>query len=211
MAQRRSDRERYKYGICLNDECSKCKSKEVQQISARKEFVCEECGAELRECPPPKKTNPKPIIIGVVAVLLLGGIGAAVALLPKSEPQDEPAPVEQVAEEPAPAEPAVEPEPAPEPEPVAAPEPAPQEPKKAAPAQPKLDYGKWNGGWKNGLPHGTGTMTYTKQHLIDKRDPQQRTAEKGDYIMGEFYEGKLVQGVWKGADNEVKGHIMIGR
>ena len=53
----RGERLRYRYGICLNDNCSKCKSKEVQQIAARKELVCEECGKPLRECPPPK-TGP---------------------------------------------------------------------------------------------------------------------------------------------------------
>ena len=34
-----SERLRYRYGICLNDGCSKCKAKEVQEIPARKEFV----------------------------------------------------------------------------------------------------------------------------------------------------------------------------
>jgi hypothetical protein len=73
-----------------------------------------------------------------------------------------------------------------------------------------IDYGKWSGSWKNGSPHGTGTMTYTKQHLIDKRDPQKRMAVKGDYIIGEFANGKLVQGVWYDSNNNVKGSIIIG-
>ena len=77
---RNNDRVRYRYGICLNDNCEKCKSKEVQEIPARKDFVCQnpECGKPLRECPPPKKgSNTKliAIIAGVVVLLvIIGGI-----------------------------------------------------------------------------------------------------------------------------------------
>ncbi len=74
-----------------------------------------------------------------------------------------------------------------------------------------LSYGKWSGSWQSGKPHGMGTMTYTQSHLIDTRDPQKRTAQSGDYIIGEFYEGKLVQGVWYDASGNVKGSIIIGR
>ncbi len=74
-----------------------------------------------------------------------------------------------------------------------------------------LSYGKWSGEWKGGKPHGMGTMTYTKSHLIDTRDQQKRTAQAGDYIIGEFYEGKLVQGRWYDASNNIKGSIIIGR
>ena len=37
----------FRYGQCLNDGCSKCKSKEIQEIPARKDFVCQECGKEI--------------------------------------------------------------------------------------------------------------------------------------------------------------------
>lgn len=82
--------------------------------------------------------------------------------------------------------------------------------KKQSTATGSIDYGKWSGAWKNGKPNGTGTMRYTKEHLIDNRDPQKRTAVKGDYIIGEFANGKLVQGVWYDSDNNVKGSIIIG-
>lgn len=77
--ERRSDGERFKYGQCLNDDggCSKCKSKEIQKIPLRKDFVCAECGSELRECPPPPPPPPiwkwVAIGVGVVAVLGTGG------------------------------------------------------------------------------------------------------------------------------------------
>lgn len=77
--ERRSDGERFKYGQCLNDDggCSKCKSKEIQKIPLRKDFVCAECGSELRECPPPPPPPPiwkwVAIGVGVVAALGIGG------------------------------------------------------------------------------------------------------------------------------------------
>lgn len=72
MANNRKEHLRYRYGICLNDSCPKCKSKEVQQIPARKEFECEECHKPLRECPPPKTfwdKYGKIIISAAVAVI----------------------------------------------------------------------------------------------------------------------------------------------
>lgn len=74
---RTSEHLRYRYGICLNDNCQKSKNKEVQQIAARKDFVCEECGKPLRECPPPKKAPHKIVIgsiLGVVILAIIGGI-----------------------------------------------------------------------------------------------------------------------------------------
>lgn len=197
MAQRKQDRDRFKYGICLNDECPKCKAKEVQQISLRKEFVCAECGSELRECPPPKKKNFKPLIILLVLLVLVGAIVAVVLLMPKKEkaPKQEPTKVE-VVENPAVEEPAAE-------------EPVVEEP--VAKSAGNVDYGQWTGEFKNGKPNGMGTMKYTKEHLIDSRDPKARVAQKGDYIVGEFDNGKLVQGRWFDSQNNLKGSILIGR
>lgn len=63
--------ERFHYGICLNDECSKCRKKEIQQIPLRKELICEECGKPLRECTPPAKTaTTKYIVLGVMVVVI---------------------------------------------------------------------------------------------------------------------------------------------
>lgn len=68
---------RFRYGYCLNqEECTKAKNKEIQSIPLRKDFICEECGRDLRECPPPKKKKSKGL--GIIAsaaalLLLLGG------------------------------------------------------------------------------------------------------------------------------------------
>jgi len=82
--------------------------------------------------------------------------------------------------------------------------------KKAKKSTGSIDYGKWSGGWKAGKPNGTGTMRYTKERLIDNRDPQKRIAKPGDYVIGEFANGKLVQGRWYDSSNNLKGSIIIG-
>ena len=72
MATTHRSAERFKYGICLNDECSLCKSKKVQQIPMRKDLVCTECGKPLRECPPPKSNGlSKPLLIGIIAAAVI--------------------------------------------------------------------------------------------------------------------------------------------
>lgn len=73
-----------------------------------------------------------------------------------------------------------------------------------------LSYGSWTGTWKNGQPNGIGTLKYTKQHLIDKRDRKKRVADPGEYIIGEFVEGKLVQGTLYDTNNNVKATIVLG-
>jgi flagellar hook assembly protein FlgD len=78
-------------------------------------------------------------------------------------------------------------------------------------ATPKPKNYAWTGAWRNGKAHGTGTYTYKVETLIDSRDPQKRVAQVGDYIIGEYYEGRLVQGRWYDQYNNVKGSIIIGR
>ena len=64
---------RFRYGICLNEQCSKCKSKKVQEISIRKDLICEECQKPLRECPPPKRSN-KMVLMGGAAVVIAAAV-----------------------------------------------------------------------------------------------------------------------------------------
>lgn len=229
MAERNTDRVRFRYGICLNDNCEKCKSKEVQEIPARKDFVCAECGKPLRECPPPKKGgNGKLIGIIVGVVVLLAIIGGIIAMSGSGEetPKQEPvtvAPVDSdsikaaqiaaenqrlkdslAAVEAANAEkkeaPIKETQPAPAPKP--APNPA------AKSGSKNLGYATFKGSWPNDV---NGRMVFTSSHVIDSKDPKKRVAEAGDYVIGEWADGHLVQGIWYGADNQVKGSVIIGR
>jgi len=222
---RNNERIRYRYGICLNDNCEKCKSKEVQEIPARKDFVCAECGKPLRECPPPKKGgNGK--LIGIIAgvVVLLAIIGGIIAMSGSGEeaPKQEPvtvAPVDSdsiktvqmaaenqrlkdslAAVETAKAEkkeaPAKEAQPAPAPKPT------------PASGSKNLGYATFKGTWPNDV---NGRMVFSSSHVIDSKDPKKRVAEAGDYVIGEWADGHLVQGIWYGADNQVKGSVIIGR
>lgn len=70
--ERRSEHLRYRYGICLNENCPMCKEKTVQQIAARKDFVCTnpDCGKALRECPPPKKGMSKGLLAAIIAAVI---------------------------------------------------------------------------------------------------------------------------------------------
>lgn len=77
MSERnRRDLQVVRYGQCLNEDCEKCKKKEIQQIPMRKEFVCEECGKPLFEVQPRHSwfsQNRKTVITAIVAVIIIGG------------------------------------------------------------------------------------------------------------------------------------------
>lgn len=225
MAARNTDRVRYRYGICLNDNCEKCKSKEVQEIPARKEFVCQnpECGKPLRECPPPKKGgNTKLIAIIVGVVVLLAIIGGIIAFSGSGEemPKQEPVAVAPVDSDSIKAAQmaaenqrlkdslaAVEATKAKEQEVTNVKVTTPPV-KTAASGSKNLGYATFKGSWPNDV---NGRMVFTSSHIIDSKDPKKRVAEAGDYVIGEWSDGHLVQGIWYGADNQVKASIIIGK
>ncbi len=212
----RNERVRFRYGICLNDkDCSKCKAKEVQQITARKEFVCEECGKPLRECPPPRSFWDKygKLIIAAAVVVIAVIAVVCVMFIPggKDEPQVEAdttqvdsVKVDTTKVDTVKTEPVVE-KPATEPEPVKEPEPA-KEPKKAPVAlngrgTVNLGYGTYTGDLKNGKPHGYGTITYTKStKIVSSKD---FVASPGDTFEGDFRDGRISgQGYWTHDGNQ---------
>lgn len=192
---RRSGGERIRYGICLNDDCAKCKSKEVQQVSMRKDFVCSECGSELRECPAPKTKSKTSIIIAAAlgATLLLCG-GYYLLAVGNEDPEI----VNEIPEEGEGIDTTTivtEPETKPVEETIK--EPA-KEPVKE-PVTPKanptygtvnLGYGTYTGDLKNGQPHGHGTIKYTKQHQIVS-SKSEYIASPGDEFEGDFRNGTV--------------------
>ena len=183
--------ERFKYGICLNDECPECKSRKVQQVPMRKELVCSECGKPLRECPPPKQTGGNKKLIGIIAaaVVLLGGGGfglwAALSSgggekeaieTPALSPDTTSVQQDTVGEKAAVEEKAtVEKKPA-----VVDPGPT------IGPGSINLGYGTYVGGLKNGKPDGTGKLTFTSTYSINA----DYTAQPGEYVQGIFENGK---------------------
>lgn len=194
---------RARYGMCLNDQCSKAKAKEVQEISARKEFVCEECGKPLRECPPPPPpTNWLKIVLIVVVVAALGGGGWY--FLSKGggkqpvEVNDGPttdsiAPVDTTAVPTDGAETKESVETTGEEEPVT----------KVVNGRGTVDlgYGTYTGDLKNGKPHGYGVITYKTSHkIVSSKD---FVANPGDTFEGEFRDGRISGlGYWKHDGNE---------
>lgn len=211
-----------KAGICVNNQCKNYK--QIVEI-AHGDLVCPECGKPLTPVAAPKKKSNNmlyiiisaivAIIVAVAAIFFSGGDEED----PLKSPEVEPAIVEepQVA-----SDSGIETEEdtvtvVPVVEPVAEEEPMVKEVVKPSASTPTsrnkdLGYASWKGALKNGQPHDeNGTMTYKESHRIDSRDPQARVAEVGDYIIGEYAEGKLVQGIWYDKNNTVKGSIIIGR
>ncbi len=210
-----NERVRFRYGICLNESCEKCKSKEVQEIPARKDFVCTnpECGKPLRECPPPKKGPNKTLIAAIIGGVAVIGIAAALIFSSggeaTQEPQTDPTAIEKavvdsdsikaakLAEEQAKAE--KEKAEQAKPEKV-------EKAEKAVPVQaPKakdgygkvnLGYGTYEGYLRNGKPHGHGTITYTRMHkIVSWRNFE---ASSGDTFEGEFRDGQITGlGYWR--------------
>ena len=210
--------ERFKYGICLNDECPECKAKKVHQIPMRKDLVCPECGKPLRECPPPNQGGNKKLIAIVAGVVVVLGIGGGIFALSGGDEGTTTPPqglgpdttiVEKVDSDSIKAAQLAAAE--------AAKQQAEEEAKKEDVKKPQpptgggskdLGYATFKGSWPNDV---NGRMIFKESHVIDSKDPKKREAEPGDYVIGEWADGHLVQGIWYGADNQVKGSVIIGR
>ena len=217
---RRSERERFKYGICLNDECPKCKEREVQQIPMRKDFVCVECGKELRECPPPRRNNKKPLFFIVAIILLVAIVSVLFALLHgNSEESGETIKNDSIslldsmnsARSLKPDTVVVRDtiverdtivqnntttisEKTSTKTVVSTTAPSKSTASNSGSKTLRLSYGTYSGATKNGYPHGQGRLTYNSTRQINRNDPKGRTANAGDYVIGEFYNGFVVYG-----------------
>ena len=229
---RNSEHLRYRYGICLNDNCQKCKNKEVQQVSVRKDFVCEECGKPLRECPPPKSGPNKMVIAAIAAVIVIAvGVGCFLGFSGGDTPESTPVDslnvqsdslsqssdtvtvvrtdtIKQI--DTVTIEKTVEKVETPKVIKTTTTTTKTSKASGSTKGSVNLGYAKFTGTVSGGKPNGQGTMRFTSSHVIDSRDPKGRVADAGDYVIGEWVSGKLVQGRWYGSDNNVKGSIIIG-
>lgn len=245
MAERsnRTRRERLKYGMCLNEECEKCKTKEIQAIPMRKDFVCPTCGKELRECPPPKK-GKLGLIIGIIAALVVLAILIYCCLPGKSDEGNQVVPdsiaVDTTVVEPQPTDSThiksdtliqtsdnsnvrVEGSKVIEEHVTSTVTTIKTSSSTHSSSGPKtsgsgskqntsltLSYGKYKGEVQGGYPNGMGRLTYTKSRQINRYDSKGRTANEGDYVIGEFENGFLVQGKHYDADNNLVESLIIG-
>ena len=215
-------------GMCRNEDCEMC---DQIQEAEKSNFKCEKCGKDLipfgnKTSEPGGGFNKK--LIGIIAgvVVLLAIIGGIIAFSGGSEEKPVPAPVPEVKENTdsikaaqeaaeqqrikdsldavAAAEAAKKQEAEKKAEPVSV---APK-PSKPASGSKNLGYATFKGSWPNDV---NGRMVFTSSHVIDSKDPKKRVAEAGDYVIGEWADGHLVQGIWYGSDNQVKGSVIIGR
>jgi len=214
-------------GMCRNEDCEMC---DQIQEAEKSNFKCEKCGKDLipfgnKISEPGGGPNKKLIAIIAGVVVLLAIIGGVIALGGSGEeaPKQEPvtvAPVDsdsikaaQMAAENqklkdslAAAEAAkqkAEEEAKNKPEEVKKPQPP-----TGGGGSKNLGYATFKGSWPNDV---NGRMVFKTSHVIDSKDPKGRVAEAGDYVIGEWADGHLVQGIWYGADNQVKGSVIIGR
>lgn len=228
----RSERVRFRYGICLNDSCSKGKAKEVQQIGARKEFVCEECGKQLRECPPPKswwdKNRKKAITVALLVVAAGVGVGVKISGDDKAAKSEKPVPAavpaagttKDTAQMTTDVKPAKneskavvetakpeQKEPADEKKEVGRPAVKQSAPKHAPGERYRgtlnLGYGTYSGEIVDGKPNGVGVLTYkTSQRVVSTKDVM---AESGERIDGIFENGKpSIVTLYKNDGNTIK-------
>ena len=215
-------------GMCRNEDCEMC---DQIQEAEKSNFKCEKCGKDLipfgnKVSEPGGGPNTKLIGIIVGVVVLLAIIGCIIAFSGGSEEKPAPAPVPEVKENTdsikaaqeaaeqqrikdsldavAAAEAAKKQEAEKKTEPV----PAAQKPVKPASGSKNLGYATFKGSWPNDV---NGRMVFTSSHVIDSKDPKKRVAEAGDYVIGEWADGHLVQGIWYGSDKQVKGSVIIGR
>lgn len=63
----------------------------------------------------------------------------------------------------------------------------------------------------SGYPDGEGKYTFKDDRRIDMHDTRERTAESGDYIIGEWDHGHLIQGKWYDSNGQVKEVIILGK
>lgn len=217
--------------------CECCASKEKQRVLASHEFVCRVCKEPLQKVQAPKSfvEKYKGLLIGAAAVVVIGGAGTGIALsgggkeeartsaenmAKEDQPQDTTA-TTSVQKTSA----ASDPKTAEHPTTVTKEEQTKvvvekhqttsttQTSSSSVPSGSRdLGYAVYRGGLKGGKPDDVnGRLTFKTSHVIDSRDPKGRVADAGDYVIGEFSEGHLVQGIWYGSDNVVKGSVIIGK
>jgi hypothetical protein len=225
-----------KYGVCLNSGCTQYK--QIQEI-VHGEMECPECKKKLSPCAPPKKKKSKnlPMIIGG-AVLLIAIIAGCILVFSGGDEPSEvlPAPADSTAAKAV--QPAKDTVTTVKTDTVVvrdtivkdntttisektstktivnttskANSSAPKAAAASGSGTLRLSYGKYSGAIKNGYPHGQGRLTYSKSRVINRNDAKGRTADAGDYVIGEFYNGFVVYGKHYDSAGNLIGSLNFG-
>ena len=213
-------------GICKNiDGCDLAADKVIQEADSF-DFKCQECGKELyplEEKKKRKKSNHLITAITVAVVVLVAILGSVIAFSGESsDDQQNLSPITDtiatidstetivpikkdtvVVTDTVVQRDTIKVEVASKTKPIES------KPKPVAAYSSKdLGYATFKGSWPNDV---NGRMIFNSSHVIDSKDPKKRVAEAGDYVIGEWSDGHLVQGIWYGSDNRVKGSIIIGK
>lgn len=232
MAESRNTGRIKKYGVCLNDKCEKYK--QIQEV-LHGDLECPECKKKLSPCAPPKKKGNKklPLIIGGVVAVIAIAAGCFFAFSGGGSEEQKPEVTDTI-----PAvdttkvvTPEVKPDTIVRTDTVVVRDTIVQNNTvttnekvttktvvtTSAPAQPKassgslsLSYGKYTGATKGGYPHGQGRLTYNKTRQINRNDTKGRTANAGDYVIGEFFNGFVVYGKHYDADGNLLESLNFG-
>lgn len=209
-------------------------------VPMRKDLVCSECGRELRECAPPKKKSmTKYIILAVAALIVLGGVGYAIFGGNGTTGTESALDTNTVSDIAKDTLAVTEPVTTVKSDTVVVHDtvvsnntittsekistktvvnttvPASKTP--SAPAATsgnrtlRLSYGTYTGEVRGGYPHGQGRLTYSEARQICRFDAKARTANAGDYVIGEFYNGFVVYGKHYDSDGNLLESLNIGQ
>lgn len=89
-------------------------------------------------------------------------------------------------------------------------QPAVVSPRNTSATKPAQDLDTFSGALSNGYPDGFGTLTFKKRRRIDMHDSEERFANPGDYIVGDWKLGHLNYGEWHKADGGETVFIQLG-
>lgn len=225
MADTRNTGRIKKYGVCLNDKCEKYKV--IQEI-VHGDLECPECKKKLSPCAPPKqKSSKKPLYIGIAAIAVVGAIVGGIAMFTGSSDDLQTAlPTDSIdsndsvktdVETNAKQDSVVQNKTATS---TSETESAKTSMTPTTPTKPKgsnsgngtlrLSYGTYTGATKGGYPHGQGRLTYSKSRQINRNDVKGRTANAGDYVIGEFFNGFVVYGKHYDSSGNLLGSLNFG-
>lgn len=210
-------------GICKNiDNCYMAEHKEIQELEKSAPFVCQECGKSLVAADSPTRSGTPVWLWIVLAVIILagGGCGYFFHTSKSKAPTEESAPETTDV--------LTETEVVEEPEAAQATEVAPETGTSATTLASSLNgghlidnkngsgsistpVGKYEGELKDGKANGNGTFHFFKACRISSRDSQERMAETGDYLAGQFAGNDVISAKWFNKDKKQKGAIIIGQ